>query len=156
MSSRKPQPPFEIRSSPIQGQGAFALRQIEESEGIIEYLGERISHDEANSRYDDELNIHAHVLLFIINEEIVIDGGVGGNEAVYINHSCEPNCQAVTESERVFFEALRTIPVGEELTFDYSLERTDEYDPEWDRLYACRCGAGNCRGTLLAPTQKSD
>jgi len=141
---------FEIRASSIQGQGAFAIQQISEGTRIIEYTGERISHEEADNRYEDEQSAHAHVLLFTVNKEIVIDGGVGGNEAKYFNHSCEPNCETVIEDDRVFIEALRAVHVGEELTFDYQLVRPDEYDPEWDRLYACYCGARNCRGTMLA------
>lgn len=143
--------PFEIRSSPIQGQGVFATRTIQKGARIIEYLGERITHDEADQRYDDETGMYAHVLLFSVNEKTVIDAGVGGNEAKYINHSCEPNCEAVNESGHVFIEALHTIMPGEELTFDYQLERPGEYDPEWEELYACHCGATSCRGTLLAP-----
>ncbi len=86
-----------------------------------------------------------------MNDDIVLDGGVGENEARYINHSCDPNCQAVTDEDRIYIESLRTIQPGEELTFDYQLVRSDEYEPEWDTLYACHCGAQNCRGTMMAP-----
>lgn len=144
-------PMFEIRPSPIQGQGAFATRRIRKGTRIIEYVGERITPAEADTRYDDDRVDHPHVLLFTVDKRTVIDAGVGGNEARFINHSCEPNCEAVVESGRVFIEALRDIAPGEELTYDYHLERHGRDDAEWEQRYACRCGAESCRGTMLAP-----
>jgi len=142
---------FEIRASPIHGSGVFALRQIRRRTRIIEYQGERISHREADRRYDDDKSAHPHVLLFTVNKRTVIDAGVGGNEARYINHSCEPNCETVIENGRVYIAARRTIRPGEELTYDYQLERDGHPKPEWAQRYACRCGTSNCRGTMLAP-----
>ena len=140
---------FEVRTSSIHGKGAFATQEISEGTYIIEYTGEHISHDEADHRYADSTD--DPVVLFIVDDDIVIDGGVNGNEAKYINHSCDPNCQAVTDEDRIYIEALRIIQPGEELTFDYQLFRADEYDPEWDTLYACHCGVPNCRGTMMSP-----
>jgi SET domain-containing protein len=151
MPARNQRALFEIRNSSIHGLGAFATRRIKKSTRVIEYLGERITHEEADRRYDDELGDYPHVLLFTVNKKIVIDAGVGGNEAKYINHSCEPNCEAVTESGRVFIVTLRTISTGEELTYDYRLERPEDCDPEWEARYACQCGTRTCRGTMLAP-----
>ena len=151
MPTRNRRALFEIRPSSIHGLGAFASRKIRKTTRIIEYLGERITHEEADRRYGDEDGANSHVLLFTVNTKTVIDAGVDGNEAKYINHSCEPNCEAITESGRVFIVALRTIPAGEELTYDYRLERQEENDPEWEARYACQCGARNCRGTMLAP-----
>jgi uncharacterized protein len=142
---------FEIRPSPIQGCGAFATRRIRKGTRLIEYTGERITPSEADARYDDDRSEHPHVLLFTVDKRTVIDAGVGGNEARYFNHSCEPNCEAVTEKGRVYFETLRTIAAGEELTYDYQLERGGWHTAEWERRYACRCGAFTCRGTMLAP-----
>jgi hypothetical protein len=142
---------FEIRSSPIQGLGAFATRRIRKGTRVIEYAGERITPQVADARYDDDQAERPHVLLFTVDKRTVIDAGVGGNEARFINHSCEPNCEAVIEAGRVYIEAVRTISVGEELTYDYRLERDGEQGPEWEQRYACRCGAKTCRGTMLAP-----
>lgn len=88
---------FELRSSPIQGRGAFALRRIRKGTRIIEYLGERISPEEADNRYDDDAGERPHTFLFTVNKRIVIDGAVEGNEAAYLNHACDPNCEAVDE-----------------------------------------------------------
>jgi len=155
MPGRNRPPLFEVRASSIQGLGVFALRRIRKGTRIIEYQGERITHQEADRRYDDDQSEHPHILLFTVNKKTVIDAGVGGNEAKYINHSCEPNCEAVIEDGRVYIEALRTISPGEELTYDYQLEREGDQDPAWEQRYACRCGASTCRGTMLASQSKS-
>jgi uncharacterized protein len=154
MTNRSHEPLFEVRSSSIHGWGAFAIRRIRKGTRIIEYLGERITHQEADSRYHDDQSEHPHVLLFTVDKKTVIDAGEGGNEARFINHSCEPNCQAITESRRVFIEALRMIAPGEELTYDYRLERPDGDKAEMEQRYACKCGAKTCRGTMLAPLRK--
>ena len=140
---------FELRASPIHGQGAFATRRIRKERRIIEYTGERISSHEADRRYDDDTMDNPHTFVFTVGPDTVIDGARGGNEARFINHSCEPNCEAVIEDGRIFIEALRNIPLGQELTFDYQLERQGRWRKDFEARYACRCGAPNCRGTLL-------
>lgn len=146
-------PFFALRRSPIQGTGAFALRRIRKGTRIIEYVGERISNDEADRRYDDESMSRHHTFLFIADEHTVIDGAVGGNDSRFINHSCEPNCEAVDVKGRVFIEALRTIYPGEELTYDYAYDRDGVNDEMWEKLYVCHCGTAACRGTILAPPE---
>ncbi len=154
-SSRKlatlsPQP-FELRSSPIQGQGAFATRFIRKGARIIEYVGQRITQDEADDRYDDSAMSRHHTFLFTVDEDTVIDAAHEGNDARFINHSCNPNCQAFLEEDRVFIYSKRDIQDGEELSYDYGYERTEGMGEEEESLYVCRCGAPNCRGTILAP-----
>jgi hypothetical protein len=80
----------------------------------------------------------------------VIDGGVQGNSARWINHSCEPNCEATQEGERVFIHALRDIAAGEELFYDYGLVIDEPITPQLRADYPCWCGHATCRGTLLA------
>jgi uncharacterized protein len=143
---------FEIRTSGIAGKGAFALRHIPAGTRLIEYTGERVSHKEADSRYDDaEEDGSTHVVLFTVDSRTVIDAGVGGNDARFINHSCAPNCQAVIERRRVFIDALRDIAPGEELSYDYEMPREGEDDETARKYWPCHCGAHNCRGTLLLP-----
>ena len=144
-------PAFEIRPSPIQGFGAWAVRPIRKGARIVEYLGERITSDEADQRYDDDDSEHPHILLFTVDDDTVIDAGVNGNDARFVNHSCAPNCETVVEKGRVWIVARRAIAPGEELTYDYRLERPGRAKAEWIRRYACRCGAQRCRGTMLAP-----
>jgi len=147
-------PWFELRRSAIQGRGAFATRRIRRGTRIIEYTGEIITDKEADRRYDDEKMDRHHTFLFAVDVNHVIDGGRRGNLSRFINHSCDPNCEAVIEDNRVFIDALRTIEPGEELLYDYQYERDGEPEESWDRLYACECGAPNCRGTILKPEKK--
>ena len=142
---------FLLRSSPIQGRGAFAIRPIRRGTRIIEYTGEVISHDEADRRYDDGTMGRHHTFLFSVSNKKVIDAAVGGNEARFINHSCAPNCEAIDDRSRIYIEAIRDIAPGEELTYDYAYERDGTEDERWEKVYACRCGAPTCRGTILAP-----
>lgn len=141
--------PFEIRDSPIEGFGAFATRRIRRGARIIEYLGERISIAEADTRYQGGAARHPHVLLFTVDEQTVIDGGVKGNEARFLNHSCEPNCESVTRGKRIWIYALRDIQPGEELTYDYNLTGDPgDFGAQADE-YPCHCGASSCRGSLF-------
>ncbi len=145
---------FEVRSSPIQGLGGFATRDIRKGARIIQYLGERITPDEADTRYDDESAGHPHVLLFTVDKHTVIDAGVRGNDAHFINHSCEPNCVAIIDKNRVYIEAQRDIATGEELTYDYNLQLEDQPDEATKARYACHCGVKTCRGTMLELKKK--
>jgi SET domain-containing protein len=142
---------LEIRNSKVHGLGAFARRRIPKGTRIIEYLGERVSHREADRRYEGKDAGDAHTFLFIVDARTVIDAGIEGNEARFINHSCRPNCQSVIENRRVFIEAIRTIEPGEEMTYDYQIQREDDDPPGIDAIFACRCGVPECRGTMLWP-----
>jgi SET domain-containing protein len=142
-------PIFEVRESPIAGLGVFAARRIRRGTRVIEYLGERISSAEADERYDDDAMTKHHTVLFAVDDDTVIDAAVNGNEARFINHACAPNCEAVNEDGRIFIEAIADIPAGAELVYDYSLTRDEPWDDRWAKLYACRCGAPGCRGTIL-------
>ena len=145
----EPNPYFELRTSAIQGTGAFATRTIKKGTRIIEYVGQRISWRTADKRYDDEKMNRHHTFLFTIDDKTVIDAAVKGNDARFINHSCAPNCEAINERKRIFIEAIKTIPAGTELVYDYQYEDDPKYTEEDLRFYACRCGAPNCRGTIV-------
>jgi SET domain-containing protein len=143
--------PFEIRNSQIHGLGAYAVRPIRKGARVGEYVGERISSAEGDRRYDDDAMPQHHTFLFTVTSRTVIDAAVGGNDTRFINHSCAPNCEAVIEDGRVFIDALRAIPAGSELFYDYAYERAKDSGPEDDARYPCRCGTPDCRGTILAP-----
>ncbi|MDP8985254.1 MAG: SET domain-containing protein-lysine N-methyltransferase [Pseudomonadota bacterium] len=147
-------PLFEVRHSPVHGYGVFALRRIRKGTTVTEYLGERISHAEADARYEDKDPDDNHTFLFTVDSKTVIDGGVGGNDARYINHGCEPNCESTTQNKRIYVEALRTIQPGEELAYDYQIERDPEDPPNVDEIFACRCASANCRGSMLVARKK--
>jgi uncharacterized protein len=151
----KKRPLFEVRHSRIHGYGVFAARRIRKGTTVIEYLGDRVSHDEADSRYEDKDPNDNHTFLFTVDSKTVIDGGVGGNEARYINHGCDPNCASTAQNKRIYVEAIRTIRPGEELAYDYQIERDPEDPPNVDEIFACRCGAAKCRGSMLVARKKA-
>ncbi len=147
-------PLFEVRHSPIHGYGVFALRRIRKGTTVTEYIGDRISHAEADRRYESKTADDNHTFLFTVDGRTVIDGGVGGNDARYINHGCDPNCESATADRRVFIEAIRTIEPGDELAYDYQIQRDPDDPPNVDEVFACRCGAENCRGSMLEPAKE--
>ena len=144
-------PPFRVRRSSIHGTGVFATRRIRAGTRIVEYQGKRITHDEADRRYADKHLSDNHTFLFTVDEKTVIDGGVGGNAARFLNHACDPNCETVVVRRRIYIEATRDIAVGEELHYDYRLERDIDDPPEIEAIFGCRCGTWDCRGTMLLP-----
>lgn len=143
-------PLLRRRRSGIHGAGVFALAPIREGSRVIEYLGERITHAEADRRYDDRAYDDNHTFLFMVDERTVVDGGVSGNVARFINHSCAPNCEVEIVDERIFIGAIASISTGDELTYDYSLVRTPDDPSDIDEVYACRCGVSTCRGSMMA------
>jgi len=151
---RRPAPLLEVRESALHGQGVFAAQRIRKGTRIIEYLGERVSHAEADRRYAHKDAHDNHTFLFIVDARTVIDAGVDGNEARFVNHACEPNCESVIEDHRVFIDAIRDIEPGEELTYDYQIQREPDDPPDIDSVFACRCGFSGCRGTMLWPAPR--
>ena len=138
-----------VKKSTVHGRGVFATKPFHKGDRVIEYTGRTISWSKIPKELDDP-----RMYFFAIGEgKRVIDPSVGGNEARFINHSCNPNCNVREQRGRIFIHALRNIKAGEELSYDYRLE-TDDDVPRTKAIEAearCRCGAKNCRGTLLAP-----
>lgn len=150
-----PARPYIVRNSPIHGRGVFAARTLRKGEDIVEYRGRRISMEAADNLPDSDPDNPFHTFLFELNDGRVIDAGVRGNAARWINHSCSPNCEPYEDDEgRVFIEAKRTIRAGEELGYDYKLNVPGRRTPRLLANYACRCGAPRCRGTMLDPPKK--
>ena len=151
---------FEVRASNIEGTGCFAKQRIAKGTRIAEYKGEHITPAIALERYgrEDECEDTGepvpHVYLFTVSKRLIIDGGVNGSDARFINHSCDPNCETVVEGKHVYIESLRKIKEGEELTFDYALDIGGEITKEDKKRYACLCGSENCRGTMLELPEK--
>jgi SET domain-containing protein len=156
MSAKTNNPLFRVRRSGIHGRGVFAARRIRKGTRLIEYVGERIPSKVGDSRYPINGQVPYHTFLFSINNKICIDAGVDGNDARFINHSCDPNCEAVDEEGRIFIEAIRTIQPGEELSYDYHLTGPTPRSKAEKAPFVCLCGAPNCRGTMLKlPERKS-
>jgi len=145
---------IEVRRSNVHGLGVFATQRIAKGTRIIEYVGERVSHPEADRRYEEKDANDSHTFLFIVDSRTVIDAGVDGNDARFFNHSCDPNCESTVEKRRVYIEAIRDIESGAELTYDYQIQREDDDPDNIDEVFACRCGFAQCRGTMLWPTER--
>lgn len=141
--------PFEIRESAIQGLGAFATRRIPAGTRLIEYAGERLTPKQADERYPDDGDRH-HTFLFAIDDDIVVDAAVNGNDARFLNHSCDPNCDVIVEDQRLWIETIRDVEPGEELAYDYAFILEERHTPAAKKRYPCNCGAANCRRTILA------
>jgi uncharacterized protein len=146
---------LQVRRSGVHGKGVFALRAIEPGETLIEYTGEVIPWDEALRRHPHDPAQPDHTFYFEIEGGKVIDALYGGNASRWINHSCEPNCEAEEADGRVFIKALRPIAEGEELNYHYGLTIAERYTPALKRRYACRCGAAECTGTMLTPKRRT-
>lgn len=116
------------------GEGLFATAPIAKGEFVIEYTGVHIP-----SLYADTLDDNRY--LFEIDKKWTIDGSGLENTARYVNHSCDPNAEAVIEDGRVMYYAVRPIGKGEELTIDYGQEYFDDFIGP----HGCRCGAAKHR-----------
>ncbi len=149
-------PAYRVERSSVHGNGVFAQRDIAPGERIIQYAGREISWEEAQLRAERQGGPHNHTFFFSLANGNVVDGGDEGNEARYINHSCEPNCEAIEEVDgTIFIYALHDIRQDEELNYSYPLIYEGRHTPAIKKEFACRCGAQNCSGTMLAPKPRS-
>ncbi len=127
---------FRLRlgQSKIHRWGVYADEAIPANRKVIEYTGEKIDKAEADRR--------AHSpYLFVLDEDRMLDGDVGGSGAEFVNHSCAPNLVTRIMKKHILYMSLRRIRKGEELTVDYNYDDTDE-------TIRCACGARSCRGTI--------
>ena len=125
------------RSSPGRGFGLFAREPMGHGEFLLEYTGRHVPTKDA-----DELDTK---YLFEIDTYWTVDGSSRSNTARYINHSCDPNCEADIRDGKILIFAMRAIAAGEELTIDYG----DEYFDEFIKPYGCKCDV--CTRTLHVP-----
>jgi SET domain-containing protein len=150
----KPASRIEVRRSRIHGRGVFARARIRKGARIIEYTGRRIPWKDAQELPPLDPTNPYHTVFFSVDNGDVIDAAKGGNEARWINHSCEPNCETFEEDYRIFVHALRGLRPGEELFYDYKMIPAERRSRKVEKEFACFCGAKKCRGTMLAPKKK--
>lgn len=149
------------RRSRIHGNGVFAAEPIKKGERIVRYKGQLRKHADVDAAYGDVPET-GHTFLFTLNDKYVIDANIDGNEARWINHSCDPNCEAVyaehdsgkKRKDKIFIEALRDIAADEELTYNYGIVLEEAHTAKLKKLWACRCGSPRCTGTMLQPKRK--
>ena len=124
---------IERRKSRIAGWGVYATERIPKNKRIIDYAGEKITHKESLIREERYLK-QGRIWCFTLNRRWVIDAGVGGNVARFINHSCKPNCWIEIKNGTIWIRAARTIRKGEELSYNYNTSG--------DAAIPCRCRPG--------------
>jgi|TARA_B100001059_G_scaffold77395_1_gene75080 hypothetical protein len=145
----------EVRGSVIHGQGVYCIEPIEKEQYFIEYVGNRVSKEESEKRALKQFEEHeksgaAAVYIFNLTKKWDLDGNVEWNPARLINHSCNPNSEAIQDGKRIFIQALRDIGVDEEITFDYGFD-VDCYED-----HPCRCGSSNCIGYIVGRDYHND
>lgn len=154
MTQKTPRRKIEVRDSGVHGRGVYAAAPIPAGTRIIEYTGERITWQQALDRHPHDPAQPNHTFYFHLDGGLVIDALYGGNNARWINHACEPNCEAEELDGRVFIKALRDLTPGEELFYDYGLVLDERHTAKVKKQFACWCGAATCRGTMLAPKRR--
>jgi uncharacterized protein len=127
-----------IRSSAIHAAGCYTTTGVRKGARVAEYTGPRISKAEADASFEESPVTY---LFGLGDGSIVIDGHCA---AMFINHSCDPNCETREIKGRVWITAIKRIAAGEEITYDYCL-----YDGGEDEA-TCNCGAKKCRGTMYS------
>jgi SET domain-containing protein len=138
----------EVRGSQIHGRGVYCIEPIEKEQYFIEYVGNLIDKEESERRAWAQFEEHektgaAAVYIFNLTKKWDLDGNVEWNPARLINHSCEPNSEAIQDGKRIYLQALRDIEVDEEITFDYG------FDVECYEDHPCRCGSPQCIGYIV-------
>ena len=129
---------IEKRRSKIDGFGVYATQTISKNTRIIDYAGEKISNQESLKREARYIK-QGHIWCFKLTNRTVIDAGVGGNAARFINHSCRPNCYIHILDGTIWIRAARKIRKGEELAYNYNTDG--------EGLIKCRCRPG-CQHSL--------
>jgi uncharacterized protein len=150
-------PYIKLRKSGIHSRGIFAKKDIKKGKYIIEYLGDKISKEEAEIIGDESFKKSEKdknkgaVYLFNLNKKEDLDGDRWYNLAKYVNHSCDENCEAIEDKGKVWIAAMKNIKKGEELTFDYAYSDLDDYED-----HPCRCGSKNCCGYILVKSKRKE
>ena len=145
----------EVRGSVIHGQGVYCIDPIEKEQYFIEYVGNHVSKEESEKRALKQFEEHeksgaAAVYIFNLTKKWDLDGNVEWNQARLINHSCNPNSEAIQDGKRIFIQALSDIGVDEEITFDYGFD-VDCYED-----HPCRCGSSDCIGYIVGRDYHDD
>ncbi|MFC6647458.1 SET domain-containing protein [Granulicella cerasi] len=135
-------PRLLIRSSDIHAAGCITLDPIRRGQRVLEYDGERIAKGVADLRYENRVVTY---LFGFGKDGDVIDGF---STAMFINHSCNPNCETEELEGRIYVSAIRDIAAGEELLYEYNL-----YDSDLEDVADCYCGAPQCRGTMYSEAE---
>lgn len=134
---------FQLRKSGIHGLGVATLKPIAIETLVMEYKGDLISMEDADTREAAyKAKKDDNIYFFGTPSGMVVDATKTGNLARFINHSCSPNCttEPGEDGKSVFIVALRDLKTMEELTIDYNLQPGGEI--------SCNCKSDSCRKRL--------
>jgi len=135
-------PKAQMRQTPGKGSGSFAVTKINKGEVVACFGGYVVGESELKNHSEDRV---ARSLQ--LNENIYLLSGLKPESGDMLNHSCEPNCGAFGTSSVI---SLSDISIDEELTFDYAMTDSSEYDQ-----FDCACGKINCRGKITGKDWQS-
>lgn len=135
------------------GRGIYANVAFAKGEKLIEYVGKLVPVRDSDAIAEKQMNRAGksgtgHVYLFTLNKRYDIDGNVPWNKARLINHSCDPNCEALIIQGKIWVTAKRKIAAGEELTYDYGFNMDSWED------HVCRCGTAKCLGYIVSASRR--
>jgi SET domain-containing protein len=136
------------RTSDIHGRGVYARRDIPAGTRIVQYTGEYVTYAVGNRRDKEREKKGKSVYSFVVSKDAVVDGGVGGGIARYINHSCSPNCYVTISGGKIWINALEDIRPGEEITYDYG------FTYAYGKKHKCCCGSPNCVGVIVSKSER--
>ena len=136
---------YEIRKSDVHGTGVFAMREIKKGERVAEYVGEKVFSEDGQRIEDESMKKNGTTYIFELDDKHDLNGDVGYNDARFINHSCDPNCESDIVEGHVWIVAVRDIEPGEEISYSYDFDFDDESEY---KKHVCRCGSKKCRGFI--------
>jgi SET domain-containing protein len=121
-----------MRVTPGKGSGSFVVSKISKGEMVASFGGNVIDQSELTNYLPDRVSRSLQ-----LNSDTYLLSGNVPEPGDMINHSCEPNCGIAGTSS---VQALRDLKIGEELTFDYAMSDSSQYDE-----FVCACGKEKCR-----------
>ncbi|MHB8633381.1 MAG: SET domain-containing protein [Thermoplasmatota archaeon] len=138
-----------VARSGVHGRGLFANRAFAPGERVLQYMGVLLDKEAGETETDRQWE-RGRVYTFELNRTYDIDGSPAWTVARLANHSCDPNCESKNDRGRaVWIVALKEIPKGAELTYDYNFDFVDPPPP-------CHCGAKKCRGYMVGSDYVKD
>lgn len=135
-----------------------AMCSIKANTFVSEYVGEVITVEEAEKReqnYESGVSYLFDLDYYEDHFEFTIDATKFGNVSHFFNHSCNPNLMVYScwintadpRLPRLAFFTTRNVLVGEELTFDYQMNKSEGSTTKHGKI-PCLCGATNCSGYI--------
>lgn len=136
-----------VHQSPISNKGFYAIKDLAKKTLIIQYKGQRIPLSKVDERLKEQIKNNLILLFYLCDDDYnpiaCIDASVNGNDAKYINHSCNPNCEPKYFGDEIWLLAKKDIKAGDELTYNYSFTADIAIN------FPCNCKSDNCRKYIV-------